>query len=57
MKYWNYENYDGSLEDAITQIVNKGKTITCVTILNYAKRVSAAKQDILFPTKALIIYN
>ena len=57
MKYWDYEDFDGSLEDAIQTLINRGKVISCVTILKYATHINSAKQMELFPIKALIIYN
>ena len=57
MKYWDYIDFDGSLEDAIQTLINRGKVISCVTVLNYAAHNNAAKQMELFPIRALIIYN
>jgi hypothetical protein len=57
MKYWDYEDYDGSLEDAIQKLNDIGKTIKCVTILKYATQNNEAKQLEMFPIRALILYN
>ena len=57
MKYWNYEDYDGSLEEAIQKLVDRGKTITCVTVLNYAETHHCSGQNQYFPIRALILYN
>jgi hypothetical protein len=56
MKYWDYD-YDGSLDDAIQKLIDRNKHITCVTILNYAESTNSAKQKIMFPIRALILYN
>lgn len=57
MKYWNCEDYDGSLEDAIQKLIERGKHITCVTVLKYAEEHNKAKQSVYFPVRALILYN
>jgi hypothetical protein len=58
MKYWDYLNYNGSLEDTIRQLTDENYTITSVTILKYAKGFNTeSKQSIYFPIRALIIYN
>lgn len=57
MKYWDYEDYEGSLEDAIHKLIERGMTIRCVAILKYATRNNAAKQLEMFPIRALILYN
>ena len=57
MKYWDYEDYDGSLEDAIQRLVERGKIIKCVTVLKYATIKNKTNQDYLFPIRALVIYS
>ena len=58
MKYWDYEDYDGSLEDAIYVLVNeKGKKINSITILKYAEGKNEAGQKVMFPVRALILYS
>lgn len=57
MKFWDYDDRDGSLEDAIHTLVERGKTIRCVTILKYAQTFDSVEQPILFPRRALILYS
>lgn len=57
MKYWNYDDFDGSLDDTINNLIGRGKSIVNVTILTYASRYNEAKQLEMFPVRALIIYN
>jgi hypothetical protein len=56
MKYWDYEDYNGSLEDAIQRLMEKGRVIQSITILKYASN-NINKQQVLFPVRALILYN
>lgn len=57
MKYWDYDDFDGGLEDTIQYLINKGKIIQSVTVLKYATSKNQANQMELFPIRALIIYN
>jgi len=57
MEYWDYEYYNGSLEDFIVELTSKRKVIKCVTILKYATTKNKASHDYLFPIRALVIYN
>jgi hypothetical protein len=57
MKYWDYEDYDESLEEAIQKLHDRGKIIKCITILKYATHNNKAKQLEMFPIRALILYN
>lgn len=56
MKYWDYNDFDESLEDTINNLIVRGKSIVNVTILKYASHYNGAKQLEMFPIKALIIY-
>ena len=57
-KIWNYEDYEGSLEDTIDKLLERNKTIVCVTILKYANEHNYKNnQDTYFPIRALILYN
>lgn len=57
MKYWDYNDYDESLEDTISYLIGRGKNIVNVTILKYASCYNEAKQMEMFPIRALIIYK
>jgi hypothetical protein len=57
MKYWDYEDFDGSLEEVINNLIGRGKSIVNVTILKYASHYNEAKQMVMFPIRALIIYK
>jgi len=58
MKYWDYEDYNGSLEDAIQRLIERGKIINCVTVLKYAEqRDRDRKQNYMFPIRAVIFYK
>lgn len=57
MKYWDYHNYEGSLEDTLKHLLDSGKTITNVTILQYSStRIEELKELTVFATRALILY-
>ncbi len=58
MKYWDYDDYDGSLEDTIQKLIERGKTIRNLTILKYAEQMDTnRKQKYLFQIKAVIFYD
>jgi len=58
MKYWDYNDHDGSLEDNIQLLLNRNAKITSITILKYASSYSSnTKQYTLFPIRALILYT
>ena len=57
MKYWDYENYDGSLEETINSLNARCVTINSITILKYAEGKNEAGQKVMFPVRALILYS